>query len=62
MRFIENATKRGFEFDANQISEIISTASLRNLRELNPSKLYELATYVKNKIQEKYYQVLKEEN
>ena len=47
MRFIENATKRGFEFDANQISEIISTASLRNLRDLNPSKLYELATYVK---------------
>ena len=34
MRFIENATKRGPEFDANQISEIINTASLEILENL----------------------------
>ena len=46
-RFIKNASKRGFEFDTEQISELISNADLQELRHLKPSYLYSLAIYVK---------------
>lgn len=45
-RFIKNASKRGFEFDANRISEFMRTLNPKEIEQIKTSSLYEFSKYV----------------
>lgn len=45
-RFIKNASKRGFEFDTNRISEFMRTLNPKEIEQIKTSSLYEFSKYV----------------
>lgn len=45
-RFIKNASKRGFEFDTNRISEFMRTLNPKEIEQIKTSSLYEFSNYV----------------
>lgn len=45
-RFIKNASKRGFEFDINRISEFMRTLNPKEIEQIKTSSLYEFSKYV----------------
>lgn len=45
-RFIKNASKRGFEFDTNRISEFMRTLNPKEIEHIKTSSLYEFSKYV----------------
>lgn len=45
-RFIKNASKRGFEFDTNRISEFMRTLNPKEIEQIKTSSLYEYSKYV----------------
>lgn len=45
-RFIKNASKRGFEFDTNLISEFMRTLNPKEIEQIKTSSLYEFSKYV----------------
>lgn len=45
-RFIKNASKRGFEFDAIRISEFMRTLNPKEIEQIKTSSLYEFSKYV----------------